>query len=510
MNVMKQIKSYDVVVIGSGLGGLVTALLLAQEGRKVCVLEKNNQYGGNLQTFVRDKTIFDTGVHYIGGLGPGENLAGYFSYLDVLKDLELEQMDRDGFDVIAFGNDGLRYPLAQGHEHFVKKLLPYFPNEAPALEKYMETVKEYCKHFPLYNMQKGFGYNESIMQHSIEEVMNGITSNKELQSVLLGNSFLYAADYARTPFYVHALTVNSYIQSAWRCIKGGSQLTKAFVKQLRKYDAELFRHQKVEKLNFKENRIESCETADGIYKASEFVSDIDLAQLFAMFGEEQKNKPYIKRIGSLKNTPSVFSVHIVLKPETIPYFNYNIYHFETREAVFCDAGKSSLKPGMMVITTNPHEKGNAYAQSISLMTYMDYDAVAQWQHSFNTVADKAERGNSYETFKAAVAEQMLDMLTAYFPSVREQLVSVHTSTPLTYRDYIGSAEGTMYGFQKEAVHPLKTLISPKTKIGNLYLTGQNVRLHGILGVTVTGFLTVGEMLGRDYFFDKVFKKIGDA
>ena len=52
-------KKYDVVIIGSGLGGLVSAVILAKEGKSVCVLEKNNQYGGNLQTFVRDKTIFD-------------------------------------------------------------------------------------------------------------------------------------------------------------------------------------------------------------------------------------------------------------------------------------------------------------------------------------------------------------------------------------------------------------------------------------------------------------------
>ncbi len=52
------------------------------------------------------------------------------------------------------------------------------------------------------------------------------------------------------------------------------------------------------------------------------------------------------------------------------------------------------------------------------------------------------------------------------------------------------------------------MISPKTKIDNLFLTGQNVRLHGILGVTITGFLTVAEMLGKDYFLDKVFKKVG--
>ena len=505
---MKQIKTYDVVVIGSGLGGLVTALLLAQEGKKVCVLEKNNQYGGNLQTFVRDKTIFDTGVHYIGGLGPGENLNRYFTYLGVLGDLELEQMNMDGFDMISFGNGSLRYPLAQGYEHFIEKLLPYFPDEESALKKYIETVREYCEYFPLYNLQKGFGYNESVMQHSVQEVMDDITSNKALQAVLLGNSFLYAADHSHTPFYVHALTVNSYIQSAWRCVKGGSQLTKAFVRRLREHNAELFRHQKVEKLNFKEKKIESCETADTIYKAAEFVSDIDLEQLFGMFGEEHRNKPYIRRISTLKNTPSVFSVHIVLKPEAIPYFNYNIYHFETEDDVFRSEDKYPSKPRMMVITTNPHKKGSTFAQSISLMTYMEYDVVTQWQNSFNTVAEKAPRGESYEVFKSVITGHMLGMLAEYFPSVREQLVSVHASTPLTYRDYIGSADGTMYGFQKEAAHPLKTLISPKTKIENLYLTGQNVRLHGILGVTVTGFLTVGEMLGRDYFFDKVFKKVG--
>ncbi len=71
-------KEYDILVIGSGLGGLVSALVLAKEGLKVCVLEKNNQYGGNLQTFSRDKLIFDTGVHYLGGLSEGQNLNRFF------------------------------------------------------------------------------------------------------------------------------------------------------------------------------------------------------------------------------------------------------------------------------------------------------------------------------------------------------------------------------------------------------------------------------------------------
>ena len=53
-------------------------------------LEKNNQYGGNLQTFVRDKTIFDTGIHYIGGLSEGQNLYKYFKYLGIMDQIELK------------------------------------------------------------------------------------------------------------------------------------------------------------------------------------------------------------------------------------------------------------------------------------------------------------------------------------------------------------------------------------------------------------------------------------
>ena len=67
-------KKYDIVIIGSGIGGLICGNVLAKEGLSVCVLEKNKQIGGSLQTFSRDKTVFDSGVHYIGGLDKGQNL----------------------------------------------------------------------------------------------------------------------------------------------------------------------------------------------------------------------------------------------------------------------------------------------------------------------------------------------------------------------------------------------------------------------------------------------------
>ena len=84
---------FDVLVIGSGIGGLVSASLLTKEGLRVCVLEKNPQIGGALQTYARDKTLFDSGVHYMGGLAPGQNLYQIFRYLGVMDQLRLVRME---------------------------------------------------------------------------------------------------------------------------------------------------------------------------------------------------------------------------------------------------------------------------------------------------------------------------------------------------------------------------------------------------------------------------------
>ena len=65
---------YDVIVIGSGLGGLVCARQLAKKGRSVLVLERQVQPGGCLQSFRRGNFEFDTGLHYVGGLAEGQPL----------------------------------------------------------------------------------------------------------------------------------------------------------------------------------------------------------------------------------------------------------------------------------------------------------------------------------------------------------------------------------------------------------------------------------------------------
>jgi all-trans-retinol 13,14-reductase len=141
-------EKFDVAIIGSGLGGLECGYILAREGYNVCILEKNRQFGGNLQIFVRDRAIFDTGIHYIGGLAPGQNLYRYFSYFGLMDKLKLKRMDQDGFDLISFSDQQKIFRHAQGYDNFVEVLSRDFPGERSNIQAYCDKISLFtCMHW---------------------------------------------------------------------------------------------------------------------------------------------------------------------------------------------------------------------------------------------------------------------------------------------------------------------------------------------------------------------------
>jgi phytoene dehydrogenase-like protein len=503
-------KEYDILVIGSGLGGLVSALILAKEGLKVCVLEKNNQYGGNLQTFSRDKLIFDTGVHYLGGLSKGQNLHQYFSYLEIMDDLEIQQMDEDGYDKITFGDDEIEYPHAQGYDNFVEQLSQYFPDERENLEDYCEEIQRVCSQFPRYNVVGKDNYNEEILHLNTKRFIESITSNQKLQSVLLGSNFLYAGDSENIPFYVHALTVNSYIQSAYKCIKGGSQISKLLIRKLRQYGAEVHKHAEVSEFIFNENNtLTGAKTKSGKeYSAKQIISNIEIRSTIKLIGEAYLKKSFLNRVLSWEPVPSCFSVYFVLKSQSIPNFNYNIYHYSSEELVWnAYQYKKENWPETYMLSSTQSKHDPEFAESLTAISYMDFEEVKEWEKTVNTVADEHERGKQYEKFKLEKAEKMIEALEKKIPDLRDSIKKIYTSSPLSYRDYIGSFEGNMYGYAKSSENPLKTMVSPRTKINNLFLTGQSVNMHGILGCTIGAFNTCAEMLGKNLIDDRLTQMI---
>jgi all-trans-retinol 13,14-reductase len=500
-------ENYDIVIIGSGMAGLVAANILAREGKSVCVLEKNNQYGGNLQTFVRERTIFDTGVHYLGGLSQGQNLYRYFNYLNILEGLDFKQLNVDGFDMITFDDDDTEYPHAQGYQNFAKNLTKLFPEEKKAIDTYCNKLQEICNKFPLYNLKAGKPHqmDPEIFQLSAKEYIASVTANEKLQSVLAGSNLLYAGDPDKTPIYVHALSCNSYIQSSYRCADGGSQITKLLIRRLKENGGEAYKHQEVVDISCINKKIISVTTKKGdIIKGDLFISNIEPKTTLKLVGEEHFRKSYNSRIQDLESTVSAFSIHIVLKPKTFPYLNKNYYHYKDATRVWhCHEYTQKSWPETYMVSMGVRKNQDEWGDQLTAITYMNYDEVSPWEDTFNTVANKNDRGQTYEQFKEEKTEVLLHELEKKFPNIRECIQSVYTSTPLSYRDYIGCNRGSMYGYVKDVNNPLLSFISARTKIPNLFFTGQGLNMHGILGVTISGVVTCSEILGGDYLIDKI-------
>ncbi|MCV9387205.1 phytoene desaturase family protein [Reichenbachiella ulvae] len=504
---MKKIDDkYEVVIIGSGMGGLACGLMLAMEGKSVCILEKNAQIGGTLQTFKRDGGKFDTGVHYVGGLEEGQPLYPYFKYLDIFKDVDIMKLDENGYDIITFAGDDNQYPHAQGYDNFKNQLLQFFPDEEANLDRYIHDIKELCKKFALYNIYDLPEKSNELeyMYTGASEKINSYTSNEKLQKVLAGSNLLYAGEENKTPFYVHALIINSYMMSAYKFHKGGSQISRSLNYSIKDRGGNIVRNAEVTSINHNERTVESVTLADGrTIKGDIFISNVHPSETIKLMDQSLMRKSYTSRIASLENTVSVFTLYLVLKPETVKYVNSNFYNFSQEKVWGLTDYKLDDWGKDIAIFYLPDEKKPEYAGVITVMAYMKMDEVQPWIETYNTTLQVSDRSESYQDFKERKAQILLKRLENYMPGINKHIKSYHTSTPLTQRDYLNTTDGSLYGISRDHNFPLKSQINTRTKMKNMFFTGQNIILHGVLGATISSVVTCTEILGRDYLLKKI-------
>lgn len=494
---------YDVVIIGSGLGGLQCAYILSREGYKVCLLEKNQQLGGCLQTFTRKGSIFDTGMHYIGGMDKGQVLYNFFKYFKLSDRLKLKRLDENGYEIIRYG--GKEYKYAMGYEAFIETLAEQFPSEREALTKYIQKLKEINNSVDLYNLRELSYTNTSYLDFysvGIDNYLNSITKNHTLKSVLLGTSPLYSGIKDKTPLYIPMIIHSSYIESAYRFIDGGSQISDLLEQYIKDNGGVILRKAEATKFNFEGNSIKTIEInnteqIEGKY----FISNIHPKQMLGLIDQNRLRPAYRNRISEIEDTFGIFSLYLAMKDESFKYINNNYYHFDTLDVWDGDNYDENTWPKGYMMHISPTSKNPEYTDAIIINTYLKWQDVAKWE---NTTVEK--RGEEYKEFKRIKAEKMLDVLERDFPGFKRSVKAYYTSTPLTYRDYTGTSRGSIYGVLKDYNNPLKTMILPKTTIPNLLLTGQNINIHGVVGVTISSILTCGELLGLSY----LLKKFHDA
>jgi all-trans-retinol 13,14-reductase len=483
---------FDVIIIGSGLGGLLCGYILSKEGKNVCILEKNRQPGGCLQSFSRNGVAFDTGVHYIGSLDDGQVLNRYFRYFGLNDMGKFRKLDENGFDIIAF--DDAEYPMAMGFENFREHLLPFFPSKKNALQNYIDALQKISKSFPLYDLEVPVNHEEDTYYNlGMDELF---TAGHSLSDVLAGNNFLYTGHPGSTPLHIAALINHSFISSAWRPVDGSHHISDRLTDQVRQSGGKILVGKDVSGIEKKYNNFR-VRTKDGEqFSARSLVSAIHPAVTLAMTDSSMVRKIYSDRIIKLKNSPGCFTLFIVLKEDAFPQMNYN-YYYHNRKNVWTGIPDDTW-PGNYMLYTPSFSRNYKNAKSMVIMTVMGFDEVRMWE-----MTSTGRRGQDYLDFKEKKTELLLALVEKKFPGLRTAIKSIDSSTPLTWRDFTGTPEGSMYGIQRDFNNPLKTTILAKTKIPGFYFTGQNTNLHGVLGVTIGSVITCGEILGLDYIIKKI-------
>ncbi len=486
---------YDIIIIGSGLSGLLSGYILAREGKKVCILEKNRVPGGCLQSFTRNGRIFDTGVHYFGAYDEGQPLNRYWKYFGLTGKLDVERMDPNGYDIISIA--GKSFPLASGSENFTEQLRSSFPKEKNNLKHYVCSLEKISRTFPLYNLElTGDPDKESFRSQNAWEFFQSFASaGSLLPEVLSGNNFLYAGNKRKTPLYVAAIINHSFLSSSWRLMNGSDQIARELINSIRNFGGEVLMEKNVVSIEKETDGFRLETTTGESFTSGIVISAIHPTNTLKMMQNIPVRKVYSDRISSLPNTPSSFSLFIGMKPHSFPYLRHNVHHF-INETSWIDEKADHLESFMLY--TLPSADDTKWAKGAVIMTKMDFPAFSRWQ---NTTS--GNRGADYESFKSAKAAELLDLVEAEYPEFRKNIEQMTIATPLTWRDYTGTPEGSMYGVERDCHDPMGTSISPVTKIPGLFFTGQSTNLHGVLGVTIGAVLTCGEIIGLEYLLNKI-------
>ena len=257
----------NIIMIGGGLGGLVTGAFLAKEGFRVTVLEKNPIIGGGLQCFYRHGVIFETGMHILGGFMPGDNLHKIFTYLGILDKLHIRHTDSNCIDSVTFGVEGDTYLLPRGREAFENYLAQRFPAQAEGLHRYMDAMWALSEEVDLFYLRTD--ESNMLREHSREFLMPAdefiaqYITDPNLAELLAYMNPMYAGVAGHTPAFIHALINVLYINGSSMFVDGSQQMADALADIITSAGGSIHANDPVTDIVVEEHLVRQVQTRSG-------------------------------------------------------------------------------------------------------------------------------------------------------------------------------------------------------------------------------------------------------
>jgi all-trans-retinol 13,14-reductase len=477
--------SRDVIVIGSGIGGLSCAITLAKLGYNVTVVEKNSSAGGLMRGYVRNGIDCPVGVHYMGALGKGQALRRLFEYLGIFEHIPLERMGTNGI-IDRYIFDDFIFDLPEGIDAFQENLNKGFPDEKQKIAVLIAMMKDMANKINSLS----FLYASSVEFSDLDqfkpmgEILDGLGCSPALRSVLGVPSYLIGIPFDECPAVYYYMTLSSYLFSSWRLKCASTQMAQACIKSFERLGGRIICGDPVKNIIVNSKIAEGVELDSGrIFHAANIVAAVHPKTALSMIPEEKVRASYRKRVSGLEDTDGVFSIHAVVDATSKMGMEHNIYKLS--------ANRNGGNDGLIFTQVRRCEKPGA--NLLSIVTPSKYEEWKNWENT-----KSGNRGGDYLEKKAMKAEELIQTISQFLAPL-SGVKLLDTYTPLTIRDWVNSPSGSTYGILKSSHQLLKTIALHRTPIMGLHLAGQSIMSPGILGTIIGSMRAVSHIVGSERF-----------
>jgi len=501
---------FDVVLIGSGIGSLTTASMLARHaGLRPLVLERHYTAGGFTHAFHRPGYEWDVGVHYIGEAHrEGTLVRRLFDHVSEGA-LRWEDMGRV-YDRVVI--DGDTYDFVSGRSAFRDTMVSRFPREAGAIDAYLDLLHRVtgAAHVRLgagalpgplarlarlaTRVQGGRSLGETVAR-----ALGRLTSDRRLVSVLTGQWGDYGLPPGRAAFLMHALVASHYMGGAAYPVGGATEIARTIVDSIEVAGGRVLTNAEVDGVVLEGGRAAGVRLVDGRRVDARYVvSGAGAAVTYGrLLGERWRSPTH--------RTPSVCHLCLYVGLDRsdaelgLPRANLWVHPNDDADRNFQQVLEhGSRAPFPFLFISFPSAKdpdfqcrypGRAAIQVATMASW------AEWEPWVSTSWHK--RGGEYDALKEKLSERLLGALLEHVPEVRGHVAHVELSTPLSTRHFAGHPTGEIYGLAPSPARYRDASLGVRTPVRNLFLTGCDVTGGGVAGAAIGGVITASAIARKD-------------
>ncbi|WP_370939850.1 phytoene desaturase family protein [Amycolatopsis sp. cg13] len=502
--------SWDAIVIGSGIGGLVCAGYLAAFGRRVLVLEQHDVAGGNCHMFRRRRSYeFDIGVHYLGDCGPGGLLPSLLAGLGVGDRVRFRRLDPDGFDRIVL--PGLRFDVPESWSRYGDRLLETFPAEAAGLREYLAICGEIAAAARYSASSRPvLGNSAAVVRWSrrgLSRLFDHCGLSVAARTVLAAQSGNYASSPANTVVAAHIRMLDDYLTGGAYYPEGGGQmLAAALVEQLETHGGQLRTKARAARILIEHGRVAGVELADGeILRAPLVVSNADYRRtvLELCGGRENLPEGIVRRTEDAVMRLPLVTSYAVVDTELPEASEANIWYWPSGDVESAysrtEAGQFDELPFVFISSASHKDPGNPAVcppgyTNLQIMTACP-PGYEQWGVTDGPASGlRYRRVAEYRAAKEKLAACLLDRAEEVLGPFRDRIVYLESATPLTQERYTLATGGAAYGLQSWGPHGRRPDV--RTAVEGLFVAGQDIHGGGVVGAAVGGAQCAEAILDR--------------